>query len=601
MISARNGAIPVPMPEGVSFAGVFGPPSNISGDYVTGLGELMKQSSLSLSSGTRGGGFGGGGMAGGFGGAGMSAGGFGSGGMGGRGGGRGAAAPSMSARSTMSLDAVRMGPMNAPVELNYEIMGDAKELSQIVKREEETSSYIRQALNSLPAEDRNSVYQIYRGGQIEEALANQTIGKLLDSTEANNIAIGLNLMTFVSAQNVKVNAEYVTKAEKLAIESKENNIRAQALMALVSIQKPVSIDILKKAAKDEFVPVRMLAVKALSDKKISDDGNELIALLIKDKDQKVSAFAINSATDSRKLTELIPEISEVLLNSDSDKAYLSVMEAALGLSRLAETDAKVKTSVQEVFAKALTKNYPETVGDEKVALKKIITMTALKTLRGYQDDSIYDSLLKLSSDSNKEIQTLAIADLCEYKQAADYLLNNVLKKESYLDRPELLAVVVERLRGYKPDKDFYDTVRQLMDNSKVSERECDILRVALAEALFDRADSQDITYLTSLLKKDRYWKVRRVILVRLSKNEKILDIALGAMEDTNPAIKQLALTQAVAATAGKENSSAYFDKLMQSPTPVVCDEILEAEGLSTDLSIYPLDKIKDIITKRSQN
>ena len=40
----RQIAIPVPMPEGVSFTGVFGPPSNIQGDYVTGINQLMRES-----------------------------------------------------------------------------------------------------------------------------------------------------------------------------------------------------------------------------------------------------------------------------------------------------------------------------------------------------------------------------------------------------------------------------------------------------------------------------------------------------------------------------------------------------------------------------
>jgi Ca-activated chloride channel family protein len=579
-------SIPVPMPEGVSFTGVFGPPAGIQGDYVTGVSQEMRQ----LSTAMRGGGFGGG--MGGAGGGGMMGG-------GGRGG-RGAAAPSISARPTLSYDAARFGTTNAPVGINYEIM--AEKDKQVVKREEETSSFIQNAFTGLSNEERNTVNQIYRGAQISETSANQTIGKLLNSTDVNNIAIGLNLMTFVDAQKVKVNAEYVTKAEKLVLESNDKNIRAQALMALISIQNPVSIDILKQTAKDEFVPVRMLTAQALSDKKLGDNEvSDLVSSLIKDKDQKVAAFAIKAATDSRKLTGLVPEISEVLLNSDSSQSYLAVMEAALGLSRLAQADSKEKTTIQEIFVKALAKDYPQTVSDEKVELKRIVTLTALKTLTGYQNDSVYASLLKLSFDSDKDIQTLAIAALAEYKQSTEYLFDKVLKNESFLDRPEMLAIVVERLREYKTDKDFYDAVRQLLDNNKVSQRESGILRVALVEALFDRYENQDVTYLISLMKKDRDWKVRRVILTRLSKNEKILDIASDAIEDTNPVIKQLAVTQAVAATAKKDKSAAYLDKILKSPTPVVCDEIIEAEGLSTDLSIYPVNKIKSIIAERSKN
>jgi Ca-activated chloride channel homolog len=586
----RQIAIPVPMPEGVSFTGVFGPPERIQGDYVTGISQLMRQSSLSSSTAMLGGGFGGG--MGGAGGGGIMAG-----GMGGGRGGRGAAAPSTAAAGA-GRGRGAGGSVNVPVGINYEIM--AGEKAQVAKREEATSSYMQQALAGLSNEDRNAVYQIYNGVQTSEISANQTIGKLLGSTDVNNIAIGFNLMTFVDAQGIKVDVEYVTKAGKMAVESKEKNIRAQALMALISIQSPVSTDILKQTAKDEYVPVRMLTAQVLSDKKLGDETSDLISSLIKDKDQKVAAFAIKAATDTRKLTGLVPEISEVLLNSDSSQSYLAVMEAALGLSRLAQADSNVKANVQEVFAKALSKNYPETIGEEKVALRRIVILTALNTLRGYQNDDLYLSLLDLCSDSEKDIQTLAVAALAEYKQSADYLFDKVLKNESFLDRPEMLAIVVERLREYKADKDFYDAVRQLLDNNKVSERDSGILRVALVEALFDRSDSQDVTDLISLMKKERDWKVRRVILTRLSKNGKILDIAMDAIEDTNPVIKQLAVTQAVAATAKKEKSSTYFDKLLQSPTPVVCDEILTAEGLSTDIPIYPINKIKNIIAERSQ-
>ena len=198
------------------------------------------------------------------------------------------------------------------------------------------------------------------------------------------------------------------------------------------------------------------------------------------------------------------------------------------------------------------------------------------------------------------MQTLAVSVLVGYKKAASYLLNNVLSKESFLDRPELLATVVQHLRNYEPEDDFYVAVRRLLKDKKISARSQAILRVALAEALFDGGNSKDIQYLISLLRKDSDWKVRRAVLARLAnlKKEKVLDTAISALEDPHPVIKQLALAEAIAATARKDKSAIYLDKLSQNPTPVICDEILAAEGLSSDLSLRPLKELQGILTAR---
>ena len=127
-----------------------------------------------------------------------------------------------------------------------------------------------------------------------------------------------------------------------------------------------------------------------------------------------------------------------------------------------------------------------------------------------------------------------------------------------------------------------------------------MLRIALVEALLDRGNDEDIQYAVSLLRKDPYWKVRRAILARLChlKKEEILDIALKALEDPHPVIRQLALAEAVAATASEDRRSMYLKNLSESPAPAVCDEILAAEGLNTDLSLHPLEEVKTILAAR---
>lgn len=82
------------------------------------------------------------------------------------------------------------------------------------------------------------------------------------------------------------------------------------------------------------------------------------------------------------------------------------------------------------------------------------------------------------------------------------------------------------------------------------------------------------------------------------RKEKVLDTAVKALEDPHPVIRQLALAEAIAATAKKDKRANYLDKLSQNPTPAICDEILLAEGLSSDLSLQPLEKLRKILIAR---
>jgi hypothetical protein len=195
---------------------------------------------------------------------------------------------------------------------------------------------------------------------------------------------------------------------------------------------------------------------------------------------------------------------------------------------------------------------------------------------------------------------MAVSVLSGYKKAASYLVKNVLGVESFLDRPELLATVVQHLREYRPGADFYTAVQKLLKQEKISARTHAVLRVALVEALFDRSTTGDVKYLVSLLRKDSSWKVRRAILARLAgrKRQTVLDTALKALEDPHPVIKRLALAEAVAATAKKDKRPVYLAKLSQNPTPAVCDEILTAEGLSPDLSLRTLEELQGVLAAR---
>lgn len=594
----RTIAIPVPMPDGVSFTGVFGPPSAYPGDYVNRLFRDSSSFELASSRQSR------------------------------RlalyampksaAPGRAAAALSPSRRPTESY--FRRAEMPKLAEMNgasrYSggyggvLLGDLDKRFGVKKEgldlffyNEEESQYLQQGHKALSEKDKelyNTLRQVYYGGKTDETKANEMLKKLLSSKDGSEVAVGLNLLATFAQQKVKIDEAHITTATNLTTEGENEHIRSQALMAVSVIKQPVPLDILRETAKDKDATVRMLTAHALADKKLDKEARRLIRALVNDKDHRVAALAIKAGTEARKMNGLVPALEKILLNADFEKQYFAVLEAGLGLHRLAEADPKLKTKVRKIFIQTLDKDYPAEVGKEKFNLKKAISLIALKNLQGYDGEDAYPGVLKLASDADKDVQTLAVSVLAGYKKAASYLCQNVLSNESFLDKPELLATVVQHLRGYGPSDDFYTAVQKLLKEEKVSSRSHAVLRVALTEALFDRGNSKDIQYLTSLLRKDNEWKVRRAILARLAdmRKEKVLDTAVKALEDPHPVIRQLALAEAIAATAKKDKRASYLDKLSQNPTPAVCDQILVAEGLSSDLSLRPMQEIRKVLIAR---
>lgn len=588
----RTIAIPVPMPEGVSFTGVFGPPGGYPGDYVNGAGLMLGEAKDGLALRRQP----------------MS--------LGSRLNARGsrsfgvstfqpALAPVKSSEAARSSRALSTSRFSGGYRAWYDspLQQKREGLGLLLYADKEESEYLQQGHKGLSVRDKDlysTLSQVYYGQKIDEAKANGILKKLLSSKNGAEVAVGLNFLTTLTQQKVKIDEVHITKAIKLATEGENEHIRSQALVAVYTLKQPVPLDILRQTAKDKDATVRMLTAHALADKKLGKEAERLIAALVTDKDQKVAALAIKAGTKARKMNSLIPALSNILLKADFNQQYFAVLEAGLGLARLAEAEPTVKIKVQKIFIQALDKDYPVSVGKEKLNLKKAISLIALKALAGYNGEDAYSGIHKLASDGDKDVQTLAVWVLAGYKKAASYLYQNVLSKESFLDRPELLATVVQHLRGYEPGDDFYAAARRLLKDKKVAGRSHAVLRVVLAEALFDRGNNKDVQYLISLLRKDRDWKVRRAILARLAslKKEKVLDTAIEALEDPHPVIRQLALAEAVAATAKKGKSAAYLDKLSQNPTPATCDEILVGEGLSSDLSLLTLEKLRKILIGR---
>jgi Ca-activated chloride channel family protein len=581
-------AIPVPMPEGVSFTGVFGPPSGYPGDYVEAISPGKGKFDLSL------------GRAPMFVGtpqnfpaessfryAGVKP-----------------ASPLFSfetAAAARPMDSMSRTSFYARPPSVLEAGREGLGLSLYANKEE--SEYLQEGHKGLSEKDKdlyNAISQVYYGQKIDEAKANEILKKLLNSTNGSEVAVGLNLLTTLSQQKVKIDEVHINRAIKLAIEGENEHVRFQALSAVCAIKQPVPMDILGKTAKDKDAAVRMLTVYALADKELGKEAERLIALLVADEDHTVAALAIKTGTDVRKMNSLIPALSNILLNADFNEQYLAVLEAGLGLARLTEADPAVKTKVQKIFVQALGKNYPTSTSKGKYNLKRAVSLIALKTLAGYKGEDAYPGILKLASNGDKDVQAMAVSVLVGYKKAASYLCENVLAKDSFLDKPELLATVVQHLRDYEPKDDFYAAARRLLKEKKISSLSHAVLRAALVEVLFDRGSRDDVQYLASLLRTDSSWKVRRAVLARLAslKKEDVLETAVKALEDPHPVIRQLALAEAIAATAKNGKSADYLDKLSKNPSTAICDEIFVTEGLSSDLSLRPMGELRKLLISR---
>lgn len=573
-------AIPVPMPEGVSFTGVFGPPSRYPGDYVAGaeapMAELTVDRVFSH---------------------------------------RAQFGQHIRGRRRMPYAGAAVSKklsVAAPSVRRLEALGILAEDEEIggifgfdLSADEKLNKYLQEGYQSLAKKDRDvynalNLNQIYYGGEVDGKKANQALAKLLGSKEEADVAVGLNVMATLAWRKVEIDEGLITEAKRLATEGKNGHIRSQALAALSALMRPVPLEVLNKTAKDEDAAVRILTAHALADKKLGKEAEPPITLLVGDKDQRVAALAIKAGTEARKMNGLISTLGNILLNSDSTSQYLGVLEASLGLGRLADASPADKPRIQRLFVKSLRKGYPASVGDKKVDLKRAIRIIALKTLTGYKGKNAYPQIFKLASDADKTVQTLAVSVLAGYEKATPYLVSDVLSKEQFLDRPELLATVVQHLRDYKPGDGFYVAARKVLEKKEVAAKSYAILRVALVEALFDRCNTDDITHLTSLLRKDSSWKVRRAILAKLAslQKEKVLDTAIKALDDPHPVIRQLALAESIAATAGKDNRVAYLDKISANPAPGTCDEILVGEGFGPDLSLRPREELQKILTAR---
>ncbi|MFA5840184.1 MAG: VIT domain-containing protein [Candidatus Margulisiibacteriota bacterium] len=502
-------AIPVPMPEGVSFTGVFGSPQLYPGEYVSDL--IMAEREVKYKN-------------------------------------EGYYDKSVSG----SVQSPKKGiyySNNAPAPTSASTSQNSYSASKAYRDFDEEPStashlnisnkYLKNAFGDLYKNNRslyNEIQTLYNGQPNKEE-ASKMLKELLDNSNDKEKAIGLSLMNTLMARMIEIDGQLKTKACGMMF----------------------------------------------------------------NQNQAIAVPAINIALLSRQDSKLIPDLTKILLNSDNNKQYYSVITAGLALNQLATKEQNNKAKVKAIFVEALKKNYPSSAGEEKINLKESISYLALGNLQGYKDQDLYNNLLVLAQNKDtKSVRILALSILANYPAAASFLVDNTLKSDEFIKEPKLLLTVVQNVRDYSPDDNFYSSLRRLLNNSKIAGVDYIDLRTAIVEVLLEHQDKTDIKQITQLLRKDPAWKVRRAILAKLSKidPENILPTAMAALEDPNSMIKQLALTEAVAATAAKDKRATYLAKIATNPTSVTCSEILQAEKIDPDLSLKSLKEIKVIIAKR---
>ncbi|MFA4858561.1 MAG: VIT domain-containing protein, partial [Candidatus Margulisiibacteriota bacterium] len=267
--------------------------------------------------------------------------------------------------------------------------------------------------------------------------------------------------------------------------------------------------------------------------------------------------------------EQIPALTKTLLQADCQKEYREILLAAAQLAQLSNSDKTSKTNhakIQAAFAQALLKDYPASVGSERINLKAVLHYFALVNLSGYNQPDIYPALLKLTEDKSM---------------------------------PNLHILAIYQLLNY-PNPEMRPRLRAILASGKIDGSIYDELRTKIYEKLMSWDNPDDIHLASKALRRDPSWKVRRAILAKLAaaKQTAVLEYAIFALQDPHPLIKQLALTEAIAASATPAKRANYLEKIAKDPTPASCQKILLAEKIDPDLSLKSMTTIKAVLAGR---
>ena len=575
----RTVAVPVPMPEGVSFEGVFGPADLYAGVAVDEehAGEEMAAAVPST----------------------------------------GAPVSAATARYAMPAGrALRRRPAAGGPRIRLEnrqrvaegnvlaLMYQEGELADADYALGGAGGEAPEELKALAEADRE-LYERFANACYygDEKATNDALAKLLASDHKGALTAAVVLCEQMAARGQKLSdANEKAVAEMRAAEEADRR-SAGLQITLLMAEKPAAA-LLDDASRDKDARTRLLAAWALGlDPELK--APEALERLLTDEDPSVLAMAAKAAGQVRKDPGHAKRLAEILLAADPEKAGGAVLEAAIGLACIARQDEEARPEAQTALLKALDRQYPD-------KLAAAVVVACLKGLEGYDKDGGLERFGKFGGkDHELSVRLLAMQRALAYGRAGVLLVHAEVAADPQLSKqPELMVCLARAISGLgfrpwtaeapPPSGDLASWAFEHLQNEAYAGRQYGLLRVALVEGVMPVLNRERTEHLIGLLRTDRDWRVRRAVLAGLAARggeefQRAVDLAL---EDPHPVIKQIALAGLVAQGASEEARAGHVSRLASLPTVATCTAILKSEGVSPDLAMRPAEEIRKALAAR---
>jgi len=564
----RMVTVPVPMPEGVSFAGVFGSPQWYRGAAVGGEGEGKEKVGLFFY----------------YGGEFSAARAMGIQPAPGR---PAASAPFAKRREAGKLVALSLGALvevdeelRAPVSLGDKLA--AKDMDKLAKADEKL---YRSFVNGYHYGDAKA--------------CNEALAKLLTSKENGALTAALALTQQMCARGFDLtDANEKALAEMLKpVDPKKRSAALQ--IKLLMTEKPAA-DLVDAASKDGDARTRMLAAwRLVQNPKL--EAPDALARLLGDADPGVLALAVKAAGQVRKDAAHTMLLGSILIKRNAEKFAPAMLEAAIGLAAIAKDNAEARTDARAILFNGLAR-----WADQEHKLAPAVMVACMKGI-GSDKDRDHLALYRKLMDKKfaVPVRTLAAERTLGYGPQEIYAAyKQILDDPELSTQPELMTIAVKAVRNatmifssLKPYQDQAEAALKLLASGKYDAARYGLVRVGLVEIALMHPMGEYVEKVTPLMRTDTDWRVRRAILAALARRQgdafrKAADLAI---EDPHHVIRTIGLTGLVALKAPEKKRTEYLNKITRSPKASTCEAILRAEGVSPDLALRSADEIREAL------
>ena len=539
----RTVAVPVPMPEGVSYEGVFGPPGENPGRLLKELErDEAKADGLSIwgrryqaKSGARGAG-------------------------------QRQAKPQNSRQKVKVITEV--GAQSAANS------GGGGLFAAQPSPAEQLPGLPEKPMRALHEAD-NELFDAFQAAWRDpegDARANDVLEHLLDGPPPARTIASVALVERMAQEGVALSAENREAVAEMR-EAEEPAARSAALQILLLTAEQPSADLLEAAAEDPAARTRRLVVRAyLTEGKPA--SREPLQTLLTDEDPRVRALAIKAAAEHPG--EYVAALAGTLTEAPPKKFAAAALEAARALAGLAPED---KQAAQGLLA-ALERPYP-------AQPRAKIRIAALKGLEGYRGPDGEDPFRELAREGEDDrVRALACERALVYPEAVAEIRERVLEDDALRGKPELVASAFQSARRVEGGEELSAKAEKLLRSGDYADRRYGVARVALLETMLDRPTPERLAYAQSLLRTDRSWKVRRAVLARLAEHGGKVFRGAGeqAIRDPHPVIKRLGVAFLAIRSSQKLGEKERM-KLAAQPSLATCEGIFEAAELDPAIAM----------------